>query len=141
MKKIFSFMMIFALIFGAMSVSASADTIFAPRSSNCFHCYGTSMGDAGNGVLSITFDCVGMGICSQLGVASYTVEKLDDEGNWENVSGLLEGQTGSDCASYSFGRYFYGRVGETYRLCVTFICTLNGLTESRVYTSGSITLQ
>ena len=97
------------------------------------------MCDAGNGVLSITFSCVGMGVCSQLGVATYSVEKLTSEG-WLNVSGLLNGQTGSNVAAYAFGRYFYGVSGETYRVNVTFYCAMNGGSEFKSYTSASITL-
>ena len=109
-------------------------------SSNYFHSYGTYMSDAGNGVLSITFTCIGMGVCSQLGVATYSVDKLGEDGNWDNVSGLLDGQTGSNVASYAFGRYFYGVPGETYRLNVPFTGILNGGGETKAYTSASITL-
>lgn len=139
MKKAISVVLLIMLLCTGLS-NAFAEAPGA-RSSNYFFSYGVSMGDAGGGVLSITFRCVGMGICSQLGVASYTVEKLNDDGEWVNVSGLLDGQTGSNVASYSFGRYFYGVAGETYRLNVTFVCVLNGGMETKSYTSNTITLK
>lgn len=138
MKKMTSLALVFVMLCTALSVCAAE----APgmRSSNYFHSYGTNMRDAGNGVLSITFSCIGMGVCSQLGVATYSVEKLNEDGDWVNVSGLLNGQTGSNVASYAFGRYFYGVSGETYRVNATFTCILNGGGETKAYTSGSITL-
>ena len=137
MKKMISLALVIVLMCTTLSV-CFAETP-GMRSSNYFHSYGTNMSDAGNGVLSITFSCVGMGVCSQLGVATYEVEKLTSEG-WTNVSGLLNGQTGSNVAAYAFGRYFYGVSGETYRLNVTFFCVLNGGFEHKTYTSASITL-
>lgn len=138
MKRFIAWVLVILLGLNLLAAT-SAETI-SPRSSNYFHSYGANMGDAGDGVLSITFNCVGMGLCSQLGVATYTVERLDDSGNWENASGLLDGQTGSNVASYTFGRYFYGVSGETYRVNVTFVCVLNNGFESKTYTSGKIVL-
>ena len=139
MKKMISVALVMLMLFTALCGVASAETAVTPRASNYFHSYGVNLGDAGNGKLSITFHCVGLGICSTLGVASYEVEKLTDEG-WVNVSGLLDGQTGSNCASYTYGRYFNGVSGETYRLNVTFICVLNGGAETKTFTSGTITM-
>lgn len=137
MKKMISLALVIVLMCTTLSV-CFAETP-GMRSSNYFHSYGTNMCDAGNGVLSITFSCVGMGVCSQLGVATYSVQKLTDDG-WLDVSGLLDGQTGSNTAAYAFGRYFYGVSGETYRVNVTFLCVLNGGAETKSYTSASITL-
>ncbi len=109
-----------------------------PRSSNYFSSYGTSMSRDGNGVLGITFDVMGMGICSQLGVASYEVERRNSNGNWEDASGLLEGETGSNVASYTFSRSFNGVPGETYRVQATFCCFMNGGCEFKNYTSPSV---
>lgn len=139
MKKIVAFALVLMLLFTNMCfVHAEAPAV---RSSNYFHSYGVTIGDSGGGVLRITFHCVGMGICTQLGVASYEVERLDDDGSWDNASGLLEGQTGSNVASYTFGRNFNGVAGETYRVNVTFICALNGGVETKIHTSGTVTLK
>ena len=138
MKKMISLVLVIMLLCTSIAVCYAETPDM--RSSNYFHSYGTNMRDAGNGVLSITFSCVGMGVCSQLGVATYYVEKQNDDGSWQSVSGLLNGQTGSNVAAYAFGRYFYGVSGETYRVNVTFVCVLNGGMESKSYTSASITL-
>ena len=97
------------------------------------------MSAAGGGGINITFKAVGTGICNQIGVATYTVEKLNENGGWENVSGALSGQTGSNVASYTFGRYFQGVAGETYRIQVTFLCIIGTGYETKSYTSGKIT--
>lgn len=90
--------------------------------------------------LSITFTCVGTGLCSQLGVASFYVERQDDNGNWYIVAGPYAGETGTDVVSYSFGRYYYGTPGVTYRVTATFYSTLNGVTDTSFATSAAVTL-
>ena len=97
------------------------------------------MSAPGNGLIGITFRAVGTDICNQIGVASYHVDRLDENGNWVNVSGLLSGQTGTNVASYTFGRYFQGVAGETYRIQVSFLCVINNTSEIKSYTSGRIT--
>lgn len=138
MKKVLSLILILALLCSNAlnSVLAEENT---PRSSNYFTSYGTSMSAPGSGRIGITFKAVGTDICNQIGVASYHVQKLNDDGKWEDVSGLLSGQTGSNVASYTFGRYFQGVAGETYRIQVTFVCTIGTGMEHKSYTSGKIT--
>jgi hypothetical protein len=97
------------------------------------------MSAPGNGLIGITFRAVGTDICNQIGVANYHVEKLNDDGEWVNVSGALSGQTGTNVASYTFGRYFQGVAGETYRIQVTFFCSIGTGSEHKSYTSGRIT--
>jgi hypothetical protein len=97
------------------------------------------MSAPGNGRIGITFRAVGTDICNQIGVANYSVQKLHEDGHWEAVSGLLSGQTGTNVASYTFGRYFQGVAGETYRIQVTFVCVIGTGMEHKSYTSGRIT--
>lgn len=134
MKKTLSILLTLTLLTTCIFSYALADT----RASDYFTSYGTTMSAAGGGGISITFKAVGTGICNQIGVASYTVEKKNDAGEWVNVSGSLSGQTGTNVASYTFGRYFQGVAGETYRIQVTFCCTINNSSEYKSYTSGSI---
>ena len=135
MKNALSIILVLALLCSCAFSYALAET----RASNYFASYGTTMSAPGNGRIGITFKAVGTGICNQIGVASYTVERLDDDGNWENVSGALSGQTGTNVASYTFGRYFQGVAGETYRIQVTFVCVIGTGMEHKSYTSGRIT--
>lgn len=138
MKKMLSFALAVLLLCTSLGVCCAESPV--TRSSNYFHRYGAAMGDAGNGVLSITFHCTGMGICDQLGVATWSVQKLNENGAWEDVSGLRDGQTGSNVAAYTFGRYFYGVPGETYRVNVMFVCVMNGGCEFKSYTTARITM-
>ena len=135
MKKALSLMLIFTLLCPCLFASVLAET----RASNYFSSYGTSMTAVGSGRIAITFKAVGTGICNQIGVANYHVEKLNDDGEWVNVSGALSGQTGTNVASYTFGRYFQGVAGETYRIQVSFLCVINNTSEIKSYTSGRIT--
>lgn len=135
MKKILCLVLALTLLCSCLFSSALAET----RASNYFASYGTSMSAPGSGRIAVTFKAVGVDICNQIGVANYFVERLEDDGSWERVSGVLSGQTGSNVASYSFGRYFQGVAGETYRVVVTFLCTINNSTECKAYTSGRVT--
>ena len=135
MKNALSIALVLALLCSCMFSYALAET----RASNYFSSYGTTMSAPGNGLIAITFKAVGTGLCNQIGVATYTVQKKNDAGNWEDVSGLLSGQTGSNVASYTFGRYFQGVAGETYRVKVTFMCIIGTGYETKSYTSGRIT--
>ena len=135
MKKFLSLMLVFTLMCPCLFAYALAET----RASNYFSSYGTSMSAPGNGRIGITFRAVGTDICNQIGVATYQVQRRDDAGNWEDVSGLLSGQTGSNVASYTFGRYFQGVAGETYRVKVTFMCIIGTGYETKSYTSGTVT--
>ena len=135
MKKFLSLMLVFTLMCPCLFAYALAET----RASNYFSSYGTSMSAPGGGGINITFRAVGTDICNQIGVATYQVQRREDNGNWTDVSGLLSGQTGSNVASYTFGRYFQGVAGETYRVKVTFVCVIGTGMESKSYTSGTVT--
>lgn len=135
MKNVLSILLVLSILCSCMFSYALAET----RASNYFSSYGTTMSAAGGGGINITFKAVGTGLCNQIGVASYHVDKLLDDGRWENVSGLLSGQTGTNVASYTFGRYFQGVAGETYRIQVTFLCCIGTGVETKSYTSGRIT--
>lgn len=134
MKNVVSILLILTLLCSCIFSAALAET----RASNYFSSYGTTMSAPGNGGIAITFRAVGTDICNQIGVASYTVQKETELG-WVDVSGQLSGQTGANVASYTFGRYFQGVAGETYRIQVTFCCTINNSSEYKSYTSGRIT--
>ena len=137
MKNALSIMLILTLLCTCLFSSACAES----RASNYFSSYGTTMGAVGNGGIAINFKAVGTDICNQIGVASYHVQKQNDDGEWVDVSGLLSGQTGTNVASYTFGRYFQGVAGETYRIQVVFVCVINNSMESKSYTSGRITAE
>ena len=115
-------------------------------SSNYFAGYGAALSDAGGHKLSVTFSTTGMGICDELGVANYAVQKLYtlDDGStiWADVTGWLTGSTGHNVGSYTFSILFQGVAGETYRVRATFFCQKtfsDGTTgmEHKSYTSPS----
>ena len=137
MKNVLSIALILTLLCSCIFSSALAEE----RASNYFSSYGTTMSAAGGGRIAITFRAVGTTICNQLGVANYHVQKWHEDGYWIDVSGTLSGQTGTNVASYAFGRYFQGVAGETYRIQVTFVCMIGTGMEHKSYTSGRITAE
>lgn len=137
MKRIFSILLAMVLICSLFPL-AQAEQAIQPRDSAFFSSYGTTLSRQGGGTIKIVFTANGMGICNTLGVVTYQVERLDDEGYWEDCSGLLNGQTGSNVGSYTFSRYFYGVPGEVYRVKVVFVCSIDGELEHKTYTSGRI---
>ena len=132
MKKVLSIVLMLSLLCSCMFSYALAET----RASNYFTSYGTTMSARGSGIIAITFKAVGTDICNQIGVATYQVQKLNDDGDWVFVSSLLSGQTGTNVASYTFGRYFQGVAGETYRIQVTFVCVIGTGMEHKSYSSA-----
>ena len=96
--------------------------------------------------MRVTFSTVGMGMCDELGVASYRVDKLvtldDGTQGWMDCTGDLTGSTAHNVPSYTFSILFQGVAGETYRVRATFICEKtfsdgsHGV-ETKSYTSPS----
>lgn len=126
MKQVAILTLVFCLLVG-MCVPASAAVIIPDGtfSSDYFISYGCVIGDNGGHVLHITFTCTGMGVCDEIGVESYTVQKriTTDEGSyWVDVAGPLDGITRTNAAFCTYGVNFQGIAGERYRVKATFIC-------------------
>ncbi len=139
LKKCFLLLLTVALLCTGVQGDSLADDAVAPCSSNYFSHYGVSLMPGGDGILYITFDVMGMGICTQLGVATYSVERYDeDDGGWDVICDPFNGEVGTNVASYTFSRAFYGISGDTYRVKATFICTMNGGLECKNYVGVGI---
>ena len=118
-------------------------------SSNYFASYGVAISDNGGHQLHIVFSTVGMGLCDEIGVATFSVQKYvelaDGSHAWTDISGSCPGQTGHNTASYSYSLNFQCASGGTYRVRVTFMCTktINGQvgTEFKTVTTGGYTIQ
>ena len=137
MKRFLFVLLVFVLVCGMVPL-AQAESAIQPRDSAFFSSYGTTLSRQGGGTIKIVFGATGMGICNTLGVATYQVERLNEDGDWVDCSGLLNGQTGSNVGSYTFSRYFYGIPGEVYRVKVVFVCSIDGELEHKTYTSRRI---
>lgn len=138
MKRFVTLLMALMLLVSCAIPCAQAENP-APRSSNFFTSYGTSLSKEGNGRIKIVFSTTGTAICNQLGVANYQVQKLNDDGEWVDISGMLNGSMATGLTNYTFSRYFNGVSGDTYRVKVTFLCVINNASEVQNYTSGQIT--
>ena len=124
---------------------AAIDPPADPQASNYFASYGTVLSDRGGHVMHITFSTVGVGLCSELGVSTYRVQKLvtDSDGQqyWVDVTNDLPGSIGYNVNAHTFGINFQGIGGETYRVKCTFVCHKTGMgTEYKSYTSGRKTI-
>ena len=128
-------------LFVTLCFPASAE-INAPNgtfSSDYFASYGVATGDNGGHRLHITFSATGMGVCDEIGVATYSVQKYvqTEQGNfWADISGTCSGQTAHNTNGYSYSiNYQCGSAG-TYRVRATFICvkTINGVVGSETKT-------
>lgn len=111
------------------------------RASNYFNSYGITLSKPGSNKINITFSCTAVGTASQIGVSNYSVQRYNsDSGYWEVVSGPHNGSYSYNASSHSFAKTFQGVAGEKYRVKCTFLCTKNGTTETKSYTSRSVTL-
>jgi len=139
MKKFVSMVLAVMLLF-VCTVSTYAESELIPYNSDYFANYGVSLSNEGSAMIKIVFSADGAEICDEIGVATFEIEKYnEDNGAWENVSGLINGQTGSNTLSYTFSRYFQGVEGERYRVQVTFVASIDGTMEFKTHTSGVIT--
>ena len=111
------------------------------RASNYFNSYGITLSKPGSNKINITFSCTAVGTASQIGVSNYSVQRYDeDDSEWVTVSGPNNGSYSYNASSHSFAKTFQGVAGEKYRVKCTFLCTKNGTTETKSYTSRSVTL-
>ena len=130
--------MVLLLCVGAVACAESNET----RASNYFATYGVALSKPGGNKINMTFSCsCAYGTASQIGVSNYYVQKYDtDDAHWYTVSGPHNGSYSYNASSHSFAKTFQGAAGEKYRVKCTFLCTKNGTTETKSYTSGSVTL-
>ena len=139
MKRFVSLAFAVMLIF-ACTVGAYAESELVLYSSDYFSGYGVTLSNQGSAMIKIVFSADGAEICDEIGVATFEIEKYnEDNGAWENVSGLINGQTGSNTLSYTFSRYFQGVEDERYRVQVTFVSIIDNSAEYKTHTSGVIT--
>lgn len=118
-------------------------------SSNYFISYGVAISDNGGHRLHIVFSTVGMGMCDELGVATYSVQKYvelaDGSHAWTDISGSCSGQTMHNTNAYSYSLNFQCGSAGTYRVRATFMCAkiINGEygTEFKTVTTGGYTIQ
>ncbi len=139
MKRLISLVMAVTMLLGCISCVVYAEAEIVPYNSSYFISYGTTLSKEGDGRIKIIFQACATGVASSVGVATYEVDKLDSDGNWEDCTGLRTGETGTNVGSYTYSIYFNGKPGETYRVKVTFICDMDGGYETKTYTSGRIT--
>ena len=147
MKRLAIIILALCMLIGCcFPASAAVNPPDGTFSSNYFISYGAALSDAGGHRLSVTFTTSGMGMCDELGVANYCVQKLVtlDDGStmWADVTGWLSGSTAYNVPSYTFSILFQGVAGETYRVRATFFCQKtfsDGTTgtEHKSYTSPS----
>lgn len=138
MKRFVSLAFAVMLIF-ACTVGAYAESELVLYNSDYFSGYGVTLSNQGSAMIKIVFSADGAEICDEIGVATFEVEKYDEGTGWTNVSGLINGQTGSNTLSYTFSKYFQGVEDERYRVQVTFVSTIDGHSEFKTHTSGVIT--
>ena len=115
-------------------------------SSDYFASYGCVINDNGGHVLHITFNTTGVGVCDEIGVANYCVDKYvelsDGSHAWTPVTGLLPGYTRTNASFCSYNVNFQGVAGERYRVRATFYCAKtfpdgsSGSEHKTVTTSG-----
>lgn len=139
MKKFLCVILAAMLLVTYMAVPVLAESAIVPYNSNCFTSYGTTLSNKTGGVIKIIFSAEGTGICEEIGVVSFNIEKYDaDDLAWEDVTELQDGKTGTDVSSYTYSIYFQGIVGERYRVNCIFVSRIDGVSEYKSYTSSSI---
>lgn len=133
MKRLITLILAVCMLCVSLGAAACAESV--TRDSKYFTSYGTTLSKAGGGTIKITFSTDATQVADTLGVVNYSVDELNSDGDWVNKTGLLSGKTASNVGSYTFSKYFNGISGKTYRVNVSFVCTIDGKTEYKNYTS------
>ena len=135
MKKLISLILTICMLCVSLGTIACAEAASVTRDSKYLTSYGTPLSKVGGGTIKIIFSTDATQVADTLGVVSYQVFRRNSSNEWVECSGLLSGKTASNVGSYTFSKYFYGISGETYRVTATFVCTIDGKTEYKNYTS------
>ena len=135
--KRFMALIVVVLMMLCLCAVASAESV-STRDSDYFNSYGATLSTTGSGKINITFSCTSVGTASQLGVSTYSVYRYTDDG-WLLVAGPLNGSSSYNTNIHSFAKTFNGVAGEKYRVSCTFFCVKSGTSESKGYTSRSVT--
>lgn len=140
MKRFMALILVTMLMICLGSVALADEN--ETRASDYFSTYAITLSKAGSAKINITFSCSSAGgTASQIGVSNYSVQRYDeDDLEWDTVSGPNSGSYSYNASSHSFAKTFQGVNGEKYRVKCTFLCTKNGTTETKSYTSRTITL-
>lgn len=138
MKRTISIILIALMLCSVFPLVSFAEENLSARASDYFASYGVHLTRRDDGRIKIVFSASGTGMCDQIGVATYEIMEKDDNGNWDEFSGLLSGRTASNVQSYTFSKYFTPNEGKQYRVKCTFVCVIDGGMESKSYTSGTI---
>lgn len=136
MKRIITILLIAVSILCLCSNCLAEDNLDT-RASDYFASYGISLSSGGSGKINFTMNCASHGTASQLGVSTYSVHKYTDSGWVVVASG--NGTYKYSTSSYALSKTFSGISGEKYRVRCTFVCTKNGTSENKTYTSRTIT--
>lgn len=126
MKKFIAMILAVSMLLCSSVAFAALPETDGTQASNYFASYGISIYDNGGHRMHITFSTTGVGVCDEIGVASYTVDKYvelaDGSHAWTTVAGPVAGQTSHNTSFCTFGANFQGIAGETYRVRATFYC-------------------
>ena len=138
--RILSLMMVLILISSSSplnNLTANAQT----RSDPYYHIYGISLTRNGDGSLHITFNVTAKKTAAMVGVSFYRVQRRYN-GNWSNVTDIIEGKLMTNTAVCVFGRDFDEAVsGVQYRVYARlYILTIDGTVAEIDYYSQSYTM-
>ena len=134
MKKLLSIVLIALLLCSVLPVAAFAESPTPWSSTNFVSCrvyYSTQPYS-----FNMTFTAIGRDICSELGLSSYTIVRVDDGYTF----GPYAGSISTDTDVFSHSRVFYGASGSTYTIRAVFYSMLNGKFETAIVTPDPFTL-
>lgn len=135
MKRILALLLAVVLT-GAFTFAAAAEAEIMPRASEYFSSYSVGITPKAGGKLSVRFSTTGVETSSQLGVATYQLQKKVD-GVFQNVGEEQSGSVGNNVIEHVFTRTCQGVAGEIYRVKATFVCQNSNGYKAQPYYSSS----
>lgn len=135
MKRLIA-LLLAVILTGVFTFAAVAEDEIMPRASLYFSSYSVGTTPKAGGKLSVRFSTTGVETSSQLGVATFQLQKKVD-GVFQNVGEEQSGSVGNNVIEHNFTRTCQGIPGEIYRVRATFVCQNSNGYKAQTYYSSS----
>jgi hypothetical protein len=132
-KRLLCTTLISLLVIFTLGITASASLLRASQTILTYTGWLTKSGTT----LTVNYDIDATNISDKVGVSQVIVQRKD--GTWGNVA-TYGSNYGTNCISHNGSVTYYGTAGYEYRAVITFYAKQGNVSDSKTYTTGSITL-
>lgn len=145
LKKVFIIPLLLLSIILSTSAAAFAaepSKDIEPRASMFISSYSGASYALSGGRIKVQFDAVGTGTMDRVGAGQVVIQQSSNNSTWTSVKTYhytkYPSMTDTNCASHASSVTYYGTVGRYYRAVITIYAEKDGMSDSRLKTTGSV---